>query len=770
MVGFRRDYAPDWLDFEQHHAFRAEQVPVNLLSPLAAGEALASLASQAGFTLDQALVDSFIRGVTTPEGVSPVDVAIGLLGLANFVQQRGVMHVNKDDFATSGGAEGLLLSFAREKLEEIPEQVRARLLTGLVLALVDPSSDRRVAEGATAAQIAAKAEVPESLLTPYLERLEHPRIRLLEKFGAEHHRLPHERLVPVLRRMAGVVLARQDQIRILFEREFTRWMETKSRRRLLSGKDLRNALALRQSLVQGESEAQKSQYLAASVRRRTRNRILFSGATLILGGSSIFGAQFADAWVQRDRLVSWGLSPALFDAQYDADSIRIESNITHVGWLRSKRTSEVSLEFTGSDFAPLHRLTGLTSLTLVLGRSQVQDLTGLEKLKGLASLNLDLSGSQVKDLTGLEKLAGLTSLTLDPGNSQVRDLAALEKLTGLTSLNLELRGSDVKDLTGLEKLTRLTSLTLGLSSSQAKDLARLEKLTALTSLTLVFSSAQVSDLTKLEKLTALTSLKLDLRASTVKDLTALEKLAGLTSLYLDLRSSGVKDLTGLEKLTRLTSLTLAPSSYEVKDLTKLEKLTALTSLNLDLSFSPMKDLTGLEKLTGLTSLNLDLHGSPVNDLTGLENLTGLKSLNLDLSQSQVEDLTGLEKLTGLTSLYLDLRSSKVKDLAGLEKRKALTSLNLYLTNSSVQDLTELGQLTGLNSLTLDLNGSQVNNLSTLGKLMHLTTLRISAPPGTLSTFPGDDKIVRVADVSIRLSSGDLSIKIPHGFKSVELVE
>ena len=81
------------------------------------GQALTVLAAEAGFTLDQALVNNFIASVTAPGGVSPVDIAIGVLSLANFVQQRGVNHVNNSDYTTAGGAEGLLLSFVQEKLD-----------------------------------------------------------------------------------------------------------------------------------------------------------------------------------------------------------------------------------------------------------------------------------------------------------------------------------------------------------------------------------------------------------------------------------------------------------------------------------------------------------------------------------------------------------------------------------------------------------------------------------------------------------------------------
>ena len=79
VVGFRREFVADWLDFEQMHEYQAEQVPINLLAPPTAGDSLITRASEAGFTLDNALVSNFIQEVKRPEGVSPVYVAIGLL-------------------------------------------------------------------------------------------------------------------------------------------------------------------------------------------------------------------------------------------------------------------------------------------------------------------------------------------------------------------------------------------------------------------------------------------------------------------------------------------------------------------------------------------------------------------------------------------------------------------------------------------------------------------------------------------------------------------
>jgi len=71
IIGFRREYDSEWLDFEYALRFRAEKLPVNLVSRPAAEDAMATLSSAAGFTLEQALVTNFIATVATDQACPP---------------------------------------------------------------------------------------------------------------------------------------------------------------------------------------------------------------------------------------------------------------------------------------------------------------------------------------------------------------------------------------------------------------------------------------------------------------------------------------------------------------------------------------------------------------------------------------------------------------------------------------------------------------------------------------------------------------------------
>jgi len=686
IIGFRREYDSEWLDFEHHLAFLAEKLPVNLLSCPGAEDVMAILSSEAGFTLDQGLVANFVSSVTTAQRVSPVDLAIGLLTLSNFVQQTGGTHITAADYQLAGGAEGLLLAYVQERLQEVPESVRPGLLRGLMFALVDVAKNQRLAEGMTVARIAADAELPAAQLKPWLERLAHPRVRLLEKVGREevsYYRLPHERLIPILRRLTGKFLAELDQTRLLFEDRLAHWKRTRSSQYLLGGADLKKADQYRDALLPGEEAALRTEYFRASIRRRT---LLRSGAAGVAGlalGGGVWLKKTADDALQEQKLASWDLPRRLFQVQHQIDGLHFGPYVrmNDLGWLRSRRLRE---------FSPECRL--------------LRNLAGLENAKGLRSLTLDLNGSPVQSLKEIEGLKGLTSLTLDLRGSRVQSLKGIEGLKGLSSLTLDLRGSQVRSLKEIEGLKGLSSLTLDLRGSQFQSLKEIEGLRGLTSLTLDVSYFK-----------------------------EIEGLKGLTSLILDLRPRPLlvhRSLKVIEGMKDLTSLTMHLGGSQVQSLKEIEGLKGLTSLTLDLSGSQVQSLKGIEGLKRLTSLTLDLRDSQVRSLREIEGLT-LTSLTLDLRDSRFQGLARIEGLKGLTSLTLDLRGSEFQSLKWIEGLKGLTSLTLDLIGSQLQSLKEIDSLPSAKSLEIRIDPTLLDSAQKLQRPDRVS-LWVSLPVGSQS--------------------------------------
>ncbi len=752
VVSFRREYQADWADFEIAEHFRAEQVKLDLMPRPVAGDVIATLASEAGFSVDQKLIDNFLANIaqdsSRSERVSPLDVSIGLESLANFVQQRAANHITMNDYQLAGGAEGLLLLFIQQRLEEVPEAVRVPLLNGIVLSLVDLVTNQRVAEGGTAVTIASKAGLPVETIKPWLDRLTYPRVRLLEAVVPGCYRLPHERLVQILRRLTGSALASLDQTKLLLEGAYAQWRQTHNRRNLLNGKDLALVLRHRELLLPAGDAAGKTEYLQACLGRRRMLRLTGAGIGIAIAGSAYTAYCAVDTLQQRRALRSWGLSPELFRLQHDLDGLEIgnvglgSGHINDFAWLRSTRLRELEVTFDGSSLAGLERLKSLVTLNLHLGESKITSLATLGQLKRLTTLSLDFfhpfstlfpadPAIISLSLAGLEQLKRLTTLSLDLSDSKITSLAALGQLKGLTTLSLDLRSSGITSVAELEQLKGLATLSLDLSYSKFSSLAGLEQLKGLTTLSLDLGGSKITSLAALQQLDGLTTLSLHFGDSAITSLAGLEQLKGLNKLSLHLSGSKITSLAGLEQLKGLTTLSLKSYDSAMTSLKPLEQLEGLKTLSLDLSDSKISSLTGLEQLKGLSTLSLDLRDSKVSSLAGLEQLKGLNTLSLDLGDSKISSLAGLEQLKGLNTLSLDLGDSQIDSLAGLEQLKSLNELSLYLGDSIIDSLAGLEQLKSLTTLSLGLGASEIDSLAGLEQLKGLTSLSLD-----FRSFPG----------------------------------
>lgn len=326
---------------------------MNLLSRRVAQEVMATIASQAGFTLEQALIDRFLTGVSQPRGISPLDLSIGLESLANFARQRGIEEVTLQDYKLVGEAEGLFLSFVQEKFEEVPESIRPSIIKGMVLSLVDLSTNVRVAAGDTAAVIASKAGLTESQVRPWLDRLALPRVRLLEKLEADHYRLPHERLVAALRRISGTELAAHEQKLLTFEKGYQDWKLMRSGKYLFTGTELSEMLLSRTQFVSGEDAPIRVEYLDACLTRRRLLQLLGIGAvaTAVAAAYGVYVTE--DAILQRRALANWRLPSNLFTEQHKLNGLDIQEAVTSVDWIRSKRLSELACILEGDGFRPI---------------------------------------------------------------------------------------------------------------------------------------------------------------------------------------------------------------------------------------------------------------------------------------------------------------------------------------------------------------------------------------------------------------------------------
>lgn len=779
LVAFRREFRAEWEDFtlpEKERGIYPSEISLRLFTPEKARDVISQLIDEAKLSIQQKVVDNLVEAATVEGEVSPVDIGIGLLALAELHDRQGGQTITLDDYQFAGGAEGLLTQYIGRCLDTFPEADRQTILDAM-LALREPENYRRIAEGKTCAELAEETKADPVRLKTRLERLTRRDMRLLEAVAPTdesdtHYRLPHERLIPALHRMAGQLLGEVTQTKLSFENAFTAWKNSGQRARyLLKAGELRAVERYESQIPWGKDAPEKRAYLRRSIRRRTLSRLSLT---------AIFLCLTVTAWLTYSKYQRYGAQQYLRDNNYPPElydwqnqlkalALRDPVSVQRFPWLRSNTLEELTITSrTGSldglvdslagcrelkkftfngetefiqqgelrDLTPLSRLTNLTHLTLHIHASAVSDLTPLEKLSALTHLDLEMGSSGVSDLTPLAKLTNLTQLTLNYNGYIV--LEPLTKLTNLTQLTLDI--SEGSNLTPLEKMPALTHLTLDMNNVDDFNLSPLEKMPALTHLTLNISDGknrftvaregEVSDsvpLALLSKLTNLTHLTLDIDHNGVSDLTPLLKLTNLTHLTLKNPGNGARALPLLEKLPALAHLDLDIISSDVNDLTPLTRMPALTQLTLNLSSREMSDLTPLTKIPALTQLDLRTNIDQLSNLMPLGKLPAFTQLTLhNESRAEVSDLTPLSKLTNLTHLTLDISDSKVSDLTPLEKLPALTHLALDIRRRDISDLTPLTRMPALTHLTLDLGDSKVSDLTPISKLNFCQTLVLRA--------------------------------------------
>src|SRR5436853_740746 len=85
IVSFRREFRADWSDFiipEQKRGYYPPELSLKLFSPDQAADVIACLSKEAEISVEQSVVDNLVDAATVDGQVSPVDIGIGLLVLA----------------------------------------------------------------------------------------------------------------------------------------------------------------------------------------------------------------------------------------------------------------------------------------------------------------------------------------------------------------------------------------------------------------------------------------------------------------------------------------------------------------------------------------------------------------------------------------------------------------------------------------------------------------------------------------------------------------
>ncbi|WP_411726569.1 TIR domain-containing protein [Methyloglobulus sp.] len=110
-IAFRREYSATWSDFERGHDLRPPMLSLKLFNAAQAQNVFVTLAEAAGLSLEQDLVDGFIKAVSREQRVSPVEIGIGLQMLNELAQSKQTPQLSLQDYNFAGGSQGLFISF-----------------------------------------------------------------------------------------------------------------------------------------------------------------------------------------------------------------------------------------------------------------------------------------------------------------------------------------------------------------------------------------------------------------------------------------------------------------------------------------------------------------------------------------------------------------------------------------------------------------------------------------------------------------------------------
>src|SRR5262249_31102566 len=150
-----------------------------------------------------------------------------LLVLADLHDRQGGRTLTIHDYQFAGGAEGLLTQYINRCVERFAETERETILKAM-LALRDPKTDQRLAEGPSVEKLAVEADAEPRQLKPHLDRLTQRDMRLLETVATHsdpvpRYRLLHERLIPAILPLTRKLIAEVEQAKLKFVNAFSAW-------------------------------------------------------------------------------------------------------------------------------------------------------------------------------------------------------------------------------------------------------------------------------------------------------------------------------------------------------------------------------------------------------------------------------------------------------------------------------------------------------------------------------------------------------------------
>lgn len=772
IIAFRREYRANWSDFmipEHERGFYPPELSLRLFTPDQAREVISQLILSSGLSVEQKVVDNLIDAATVNGEISSVDIGIGLSVLSELCERQGTQTLTQDVYHFAGGSEGLLAQYIDRCFDIFSEEDRKTLLNAM-LALRNLETNQRIAEGKTCEQLAEEIKVLNThQLKIMLDYLCQRNTRLLEQIlspadGEARYRLPHERLIPALNRLAGKLIGELEETRVKFSSAFAAWKNNRASQYLLKRRILRLASRFKSQIVWGSEEKEKLDFLNKSLRRRFMKRILISLMTIIFFTWIGLSIQVARYNMMMAPLIDYGYSTQIYEIQKRTKILDLKNawfDMETFDLLNSTSLENVSLKENNSTdsikglVSSLRACPNINHMALHLSTDKISDLSslplnissldltfykGIEKIprlpEHLTALSLNLSFSAKKEFPRLPE--NLKTLSLNVGQSQVDSLPSFPN--NLTELTIIANKSEIKELpplpNTLKKLkldfsyseikslpefpNNLTELDINLMNSQILELKPLPN--GITKLSLDFRNTKLNDITKwpehLEELSfndvaaegsfpslpeTIKVLSID-RSYSTGDFDDINWPKNLIDLTLNLSGTDMKALPLMPKDIKKLSLNI--SDAEVKDFSNLPN--NLEDLSLDLSYTKVDTLPSLP--LGLTKLVLNLQYSRIKDLKQILN-SSISDLSLDVSDSQIDTIASMPD--SLRRVSLTFGQGKIKSLPVFPS--SLTYLYLNVQNSEIKDISSLQDLENCEIFDLYLTSGQRQTLTSIPK-------------------------------------------------------
>ncbi|MEP7341969.1 MAG: ATP-binding protein, partial [Acidobacteriota bacterium] len=165
VIAFRREFSADWMDFVSPEQARTggsirppQDVSLRLFTADQAREVIGQLVNESNLkdSIEQSVINNLVEAATLESEVSPVDIGIGLLVLAELHERQSGKTITIRDYQFDGGAEGLLMRYISRCLEPLPKESQEAILK-VMLALCDTETNQRLAEGLTVDELATES-------------------------------------------------------------------------------------------------------------------------------------------------------------------------------------------------------------------------------------------------------------------------------------------------------------------------------------------------------------------------------------------------------------------------------------------------------------------------------------------------------------------------------------------------------------------------------------------------------------------------------------